>query len=103
MSGRTNASVASILVDPAAFRESQPWANFVCSAHTNTCLMERSFTVEKYTTANPIAPRGNIITSAGDPSSISQDLLPSIPMDTIPRLDEVDVAPKGILFIASGI
>jgi hypothetical protein len=49
------------------------------------------------------APRSYIITSSGDPSSVDQDLLPTIPVDTIPRLDEVVVAPKRARFIASNI
>ncbi len=61
------------------------------------------FTAEEHTTANLTAPRGYIITSAGDPSSAAQDLLSNIPVDSIPRLDEVAVAPKRVHFVASTI
>ena len=96
MGDMANKLVASMLVDPSAFRESQQWANFVCSANDDAHLMQQPFTVEEHTTANNLtAPRRYIITSAGDPSSVAQDLLPTIPVDTISRLDETGAAPKG--------
>ncbi len=92
--GKTNRLVVSLLVDPAAFRESHQWVNLVCSARTDAHLLQKSFTAEEYTTASLSAPSGYIITSTGDPSSIAQDLLPTIPVDTIPRLDEAAASPK---------
>jgi hypothetical protein len=92
-----------MLVNPAAFGESQQWANIVCSAHDDAHLLQQFFTTNEHTTANRTAPRGYIITSAGGPSSRVQDILSTIPADTIPRLNDAAVAPKGVRFIASNI
>ena len=54
-------------------------------------------------TANLIAPRGNIITTVGDPNSVAQDLPPTIQTDVSPSLDAAAVAPRGIGFVAAGI
>ncbi len=101
--GRTNRSVALMLATPTAFRGSQPWTNFVCTAHSEACVLEQSVTVAEHSTANLIAPRGNIITSVGDPSSIAQDLLPANCTDVIPHLVEVVAASKGVKFIPASI
>ena len=59
MGGRTNLSVAAMLVDPLAANKNQPWARFVCVAHVKALSLELSFTVDEHAIANLIAPRGN--------------------------------------------
>ena len=86
-----------------AFRETQPWTNIVCNAHADANFLQKSFTTEEHTTTSLTTPRDNIITSAGDPFSVIEDLLPTIPMDAIPRLDEIAPAPEGVRFIDFGI
>jgi hypothetical protein len=103
MGGQTTRSVASMLVKPVAFRESQLWANFVCTTHEDVRLLDKSFTVEEHSTANRIAPRGKIITSAYDSSSVTHNFLPTICTDTISQKDNAATTPRGSRFIASGI
>ena len=42
-----------------------------------------------------MAPRGNIIFSAGNPTSITEDLTPTIETDIVPDLLVCVAAPKG--------
>ena len=94
MGGRTKCSVASMLANPDVFRDSPPWANLVCTAHSEARLLEQSFAVDEHSTVNPIAPQGNIILSAKDPSLIDQDLLPTICTDITPQRVEAASTPK---------
>jgi len=81
--GRTIREVAAMHVNPAAFSESQPWANFVLFAHSEAQLLEQSLTVAENSITKLIVPRGNIILSVGDPASIAQDLSPAIYMEVV--------------------
>ena len=49
------------------------------------------------------APRGNIITSAGEPSSVAQDLIPTLHTEITPSRTEAAATPKGVKFVAAGI
>jgi hypothetical protein len=62
-----------------------------------------SFTAEELYTTDVATPRGNIIFSAGDPSSVVEDLPPTIETDVIPALLESTAAPKSIRFVAARI
>jgi len=48
-----------------------------------------------------MAPRRNTIFSAGDPSTVVEDLPATIEEDQLPDLLECTGAPKGIRFIAA--
>jgi len=50
-----------------------------------------------------IAPRGNIITTVGDPNFVAQDLSSTIQTDVIPSLDAVAAAPKGVRIVVAGL
>ena len=65
--------------------------------------LQQSFTVAEQHDANLIAPRGCIIASAGDPSSVSQDLGPTLQLEVTPPLSQAAAAPKGVRFVASGL
>ena len=52
---------------------------------------------------NLVAPRGNIITSVGDPTSVAHDLIPTIHTDVTPPLRAEAEAPKGVRFVAVGL
>jgi hypothetical protein len=103
MDGRTYRSVAAMIANPSAICDSQPWARFVYDAHAEARRLETSFNSEKHNTMNLMAPRGNIITSAGDPSSVAQDLQLTIFTEVIPPHNIAAAAPKGALFISAGL
>jgi hypothetical protein len=86
MGGTTNRRVAALLSDPLDVADSAPWVAFVTAAHTTALDLQLSFTDIEQNSANLIAPRGSIISSAGDPSSVSQDLSPTIQLDVTPPL-----------------
>jgi len=65
-------------------RDFHQWASFLCDAQSETGLLGDSFTSNKHSIAILLAPRGNTITSDGDPFSISQDLLPTIHTEVPP-------------------
>jgi hypothetical protein len=71
MCGTTNRYVAAQLANPSEEANAAPWALFVNVAHTSAMTLQQSFTDGEQHSANLIAPRGSIITSAGDPSTIS--------------------------------
>ena len=50
-----------------------------------------------------VAPRGDLIFSAGDPLSVVEDLPLTIETDVILKLLESAAAPKGIRFVAARI
>ncbi len=57
---------------------------------------------EKHT-ADRLAPRGNAIFSAGDPTTIIEDLPATIEDEALLELHETTAAPKGIRFIAANL
>jgi hypothetical protein len=98
MGGRTNRTVASMLViNPVAFRDTRAWANFALSAHVEKAQrLGQCFTVEERSTANLIARRGNIVLSASDLSYVAQDLLPTICTHVVPHLvTRSGIRPRG--------
>ena len=84
MGGETNRIVTSILANPVQASEAHQLVAFVCDAHHGAMYLQQSFTVDERTKANLVAPRGNIITTVGDPSSVAQYLPPTIHMDVTP-------------------
>ncbi len=50
-----------------------------------------------------MAPRGNIILSTGDPTSVVENLTPTIETEVVPELMECAAAPKGVRFVAAKI
>jgi hypothetical protein len=102
--GTTNRSVAAQLANPPEVTNTAPCASFVNAAHNAALTLRQSFTYGEHHSANLIAPRGSIITSAGDPSSsVSHDLCPTLQLDVTPPLSQAVVAPKGVRFVASGL
>ena len=65
--------------------------------------MQASFTVPELHTASLVAPRGNTIQSAGDPSSNALALTPTLYVEVTPTLTEAARAPKGGRFVAAGL
>jgi hypothetical protein len=70
--------IASALQDPMTTRVSFQWAALVCEAHATAMLTHDSFTTSELNTLDRMAPRGNIIFSAGDPASVVDDLPPQL-------------------------
>jgi hypothetical protein len=50
-----------------------------------------------------MAPRGNIIFSAGDPTLVVEDLTSTIETKVVPDLLKSVAAPKGVRFIAAKV
>ncbi len=104
MGGNTNRTVASLLVIPVQARGAHQWAAFVCDVHCEAIDLQQSFTVGERATTNLVAPRGNIIIIAGDPTSVAQqDIPPTIQLDVTPLLASAAVAPKGVSFVATSL
>ena len=75
MGGMTTSMAIALLEDPLASRElGQDWAISVTSTHAEAIALHASFTPQKLLTMSIVAPRGNIITSTGDTSSVATDL-----------------------------
>ena len=101
MGGSTNRAVASALHNPEAARDTLQWAHIVCEAHAAGTSLLLSFSPAEKETADRIAPRGNIIFSAGDPTSVVEDLPTTIEDEPLPQLHQATTAPRGIRFIAA--
>jgi len=99
MGGNTNRFVVMMMINPVHVAATQHWDAFVCNAHADALTLKHSFTVAEHTTANVMAPRGTIITTAGDPSAIAQDLPPTIHPDVTPTLDSSATTPKGVRYV----
>jgi hypothetical protein len=101
LGGFTNRAVAAALQDPIEAAKSLKWARQVCEAHRHAKTTQDTFTAEKLYTTDLTAPKGNVIFFAGDPSSVVEDLPPTIETDIIPALLKSTAAPKGIRFVAA--
>jgi hypothetical protein len=64
---------------------------------------QESFSAAELHSADLIAHVGNIIFSAGDPTSVVEDLPPTIETDVIPDLLQSAIETKGIRFVAANI
>jgi len=104
MGGTTNRKVASMLVNLVTASGTHQWAQYVYTAHVEVTVLYRSFTVDENAIASLVAPRGNVITSNGDPSSVAQDAPPTFHTDVTPRpLDVAAAAPRGVRFVATAL
>jgi len=101
MEGSTNRVVAANLHNPAGCKNTQQWAHNVWEAREAGTGLLQSFTLAEKHTADRLAPRENTIFSAGDPTTIIEDLLATIEDQALPELHESTAAPKGIRFIAA--
>ncbi len=84
MGGSTNREIAATLHNPEANKDSGQWANNVCRAHAAAQQLQQSFTPEERHTAKSLAPKGNTIFSAGDPTLVIEDLPPTIDEEDFP-------------------
>jgi hypothetical protein len=78
MGGSANRTIVAALQDPIQAANSLEWAMHVCEAHRAAKATQDSFTAEELYTTDLMAPRGNMICYAGDPSSEVEDLPPTI-------------------------
>ena len=93
--------IAAALHNPKATRHTLQWAHNVWEAHSAGTQLQQSFSPSERATTDRLAPRGNNIFSAGDPTSIVEDLLATIEDEPLPELHQTTTTPKGIMFIAS--
>jgi hypothetical protein len=63
--------------------------------------LQASFSAEEIHTLALMAPTGNIIFSAGDPTFVMKDLPPIIDTNVVPKLLHNVEAPKGVRFVAA--
>jgi hypothetical protein len=103
MGGSTKREISAALHNPEANKKSRQWANIVCQANTAAQRLHHSFTPAEKHTANSLAQRGNIIFSAGDPTSVIEDLPPTIDEEDFSELHQSRTTPKGVRFIAARI
>jgi len=97
MGDTTTTKTIAILEDPSAAKElGQDWVINVISAHAEAIAMHASFNPHELLTMSLFAPRGNIITLAGDTSSMATDLPPPPDPDVTPTFLKAARAPKGV-------
>ena len=101
--GSTNRELTAALHNPVARKATNKWADTVHTAHDSAKQLELSFSPAKRHAAHTMAPRGNTIFSAGDPTSEVVDLPPTIDDDDFPELHQATTAPKGVMYIAARI
>jgi hypothetical protein len=103
MGGTTNREIVAALHDPSASKNARQWARSVCEAHDEASLLQQSFTPAERHIAGALAPRGNTIYSAGDPSSTVEDLPITIDDEELPELHASTTTPKGVRYIAARV
>jgi hypothetical protein len=103
MGGSTNIDLAGALQNPLTTRSTSQWAVAVCDSYAEARQTQDSFTATELHKTDLKAPRGNIIFSAGDPSSVVQNLPPTIETDAIPELTWFTTTPKGIRFVSANV
>ena len=65
--------------------------------------LHASFSGPEMHTISLVAPRGNIIQSAGDSASTALALTPTMVVEVTPALAEAVRAPNGVRFVVSGL
>jgi hypothetical protein len=101
MGGSTNRAIAAALHDLTAVRDTLQWAHSIGEAYLAGNGLRQSFSPAEKDTVDRLAPRGNTIFFAGDPTSIVEDLLATIEDEPLPELHQAIATPKGIRFIAA--
>ncbi len=86
MGESTSRETAASLFGPAASVHNKQWAECAVETHAEVLALRTSFSAAKRHTADLLAPRGNIIFSAGDPPSVVDDLPSTIEDEEIPEL-----------------
>jgi hypothetical protein len=103
LGGETNNAVATTEISLNTQREFSPWPAYVCESHEEGALLQDSITSAEHATANLLAPEGNIVTCAGDPFVVVQDLPPTLHTDVLPQLTSTTTPPKGVHFVMAGL
>ena len=103
MGGTTTARAATLLADPMQASGTYAWASFLSAAHQEAMDLQASFTGSGLHTISLSAPRGNIVQSAGDPSSTTPALTSTLDVEVTPALAEAVTTPKGVRFVAGAL
>ncbi len=101
MGGTTTTRAATLLTDPSYVSGTHAWAASIAAAHMEALEQQASFTGPELRIVSLVAPTGNIIQSAGDPSSIALALTPTLDVEATPTLTDAARAPKGVRFVAA--
>jgi hypothetical protein len=87
MGGTTLTRATSLLEDPAsATNDRHGSVASVSSAHSKALELQSSFSPAELLTIGLVAPKGNIIQSAGDTMSLALDLPPALEVNVSPDL-----------------
>jgi hypothetical protein len=84
--GSTNRELAAALHNPVARKATRQWADTVHMAHDSAKQLQLSFSPAEGHVADTLAPRGNTIFSAGEPTSEVVGLPPTIDDEDFPEL-----------------
>ncbi len=101
MGRTTTARAAALLADPAVVSSSHAWAASLTAAQREALELQVSLTGPELHTVSLVATRGNIIQSAGDPSSTALALTPTLDVEVTPALTEAARTPKGVRLVAA--
>ncbi len=101
--GTTTARAAILIADLETASDTFAWAAYLMVAHRKALDLQTFFTSPELYTISLVAPRGNIIQFAGDPSSTAPALTPILDVDVTPALTEEVRAPKGVRFVGTGL
>ena len=103
MGGTTTTRAATFLADPSDVSGTQAWAASLTATHREALEVHASFTGPYMHTVSLVAPKDNIIQSAGDPFSIALALTPTLDFEATPTRTEAARAPTRVPFVASGL
>ena len=101
MGGTTTDRAATLPADFVIVSSSHAWVASLMVAHREALELQASFTGPELHTVSLVAPGGNIIQFAGDPSSTAIALTPTPNVEIMPTLTEAARAPKGVHFVAA--
>jgi len=103
MGGNTNRSLAMMFINLVQASATQQWVAFVRNAHVDALNLQQTFTIAEHSTTNLMVLRGNIVSTACDPSSVAQDLPPMIHTDVTPPLESTTTARRGVQYVAASL
>ena len=75
------ARAPTLLADPETASETYAWVAYLTATHREAMDLQDSFTGLELHTIFLVAPRGNIIQSAGDPTSTALTLTPTLDVE----------------------
>ena len=84
-------------------REGVGRSTSLLEAHKAAVGLQESFTLDELKATFLLAPRGLVITTHGDPSSVAKELPPTVDTDVIPIGSLSPMSARGVRHVAAGI